>query len=114
MQQEQETILDRIFEIYRELTGDIESSPYFLANIWRGIELRKQENRSWMTYLVAWSPRLAIASAAVALLLIASVWIPFGASNEVVLLDSSYVDVLAQNSMDEQDDALWRLASNVR
>lgn len=112
MMQEQEKFLDRMFAIYREALGEFEPSPEFLPNIWARIESRRPV--SWLTHVVAWSPRLAFASVAVAALLIASIWLPNGQSNESALLESSYVDVLTLDSMDEHDGALWQLAENER
>ncbi len=112
MMQEQEKFLDRMFEIYREALGEFEPSREFLPNLWARIESRRPV--SWLTHLVAWSPRLAFASAAIAAVLIASMWLPKEHSDEAVILESSYVDVLTLDSMDEHDGALWQLAENER
>lgn len=104
--------LDRMFAAYRDALGEFESSPEFLPMLWASIESRRPV--SWITHLAAWSPRLALASIAFAMLLIASLWFPFGQSNESAILESSYVDVLTLDSMDEHDVALWQLAENNR
>ncbi len=112
MQPDREKSLDRLFAAYRELLGDFEPTPTFAARVWLGIEARKLESTSWVAYLIAWSPRLAVASAAVAALLIASQWMPLSDGARATVLDSTYVDILALDSMDEQDGALWTLAEN--
>jgi hypothetical protein len=104
--------LDRLFGMYREVLGEFEPTPAFVAKVWAKIDSRRRERASWASYLIAWSPRLAIASFAVAALLVASQWMPIGNESDSALLDSSYVDVLALDSMDEQDEALWVLAEN--
>ncbi len=104
--------LNRLFGVYKELLGDFEPSPAFVAEVRAKIDSREQERASWASYLIAWSPRLAIASFAVAALLVASQWMPIGNESDSALLDSSYVDVLALDSMEEQDEALWVLAEN--
>ena len=106
--------LDRLFELYRELLGEFEPTPAFVAKVWARIDARKQARASWASYLIAWSPRLAIASFALAALLVASEWMPLGNGSDSVLLDSSYVDVLALDSMEGQDEALSVLAENGR
>lgn len=113
-QPNREGFLDRLFATYRELLGEFEPTPAFAAKVWAKIESRKRENDNWLTYLIAWSPRLAFASFAVALLLTASQWLPSQDAGEAALLDATYVDVLRANSLDEEDGALWMVASNGR
>ena len=110
--QEHDKFLDRMFEIYRDALGEFEPSPEFMPNLWAKIESHRPV--SWLTHLVAWSPRLAFASVAVAALLIASMWLPQGQFSDTAVLESSYVDVLTLDSMDEHDGALWQLAENAR
>jgi hypothetical protein len=112
MQQNRETVMDRLFGTYRQLLGDFEPTPTFAARVWRAIEARKLERTSWAAYLISWAPRLACASVAVAAMLIAAQWTPLGNNVESALLDASYVDVLTLDSLDEQDGALWVLAEN--
>ena len=106
--------LDRLFGMYKELLGEFEPTPAFVAKVWAEIDSRRQARTSWAHYLITWSPRLALASLAVAALLVASQWTTFGTESDSALLDSSYVDVLALDSIDEQDEALWVLAENGR
>ena len=112
MTENRDQFLNRLFRMYSDLLGEFEPSPAFVAKVWAGIEARKQEKASWAFYLIAWAPRLAIASVAAAALLTASYWMLPSGSTESALLDSSYVDVLALDSMDGQDGALWVLAEN--
>ncbi len=105
-------LLDRLFAAYRAALGEFRPSPEFLPLLWAQIESRRPV--SWLTHLAAWSPRLALAAVAFAALLIASLWFPYGQSNESAVLESSYVDVLTLDSMDEHDRALWQLAENNR
>lgn len=102
--------LDRLFATYRSLVGDFEPSPAFIAMVWQRIEARREEQGGWASYLVAWTPRLLYGSLALALILIASQWLPINDRREDALMESSYVDVLTENSLDEQDSALWALA----
>lgn len=104
--------LDRMFAAYREALGEFRSSPQFLPLLWARIEARRPAG--WFTHLAAWSPRLALAALAFAALLIASLGLPYGQSNESAVLEASYVDVLTLDSMDEHDRALWQLAENKR
>lgn len=114
MAMNRDEFLDRLFAMYKELLGEFEPTPAFVAKVWARIDSRRQERASWASYLIAWSPRLAIASFAVAALLVASQWMPLRYESDSALLDSSYVDVLALDSMEEQDEALWVLAENGR
>ena len=112
LQTDREEFLSRLFATYKNLLGDFEPTPAFIPMVWRRIEARRNENDSWANYLIAWSPRLAFAAVAAALLLIASLWVPFGSDRESTLMSTTYVDVLTASSMDEQDGALWALAAN--
>jgi len=107
---ERNEFLDRLFATYRSLLGDFEPSAAFVAKVWQRIEARRAERGGWASYLVAWAPRLAYGSLALALILIASQWLPINDRREDALIESSYVDVLTENSLDEQDGALWALA----
>ena len=112
MTENRDQFVNRLFKTYSDLLGEFEPSPAFVAKVWAGIEARKQEKASWAFYLIAWAPRLAIASVALAALLTVSQWMLLGDSSESALLETSYVDVLALDSADEQDGALWVLAEN--
>ncbi len=104
--------IDNMFAAYRAALGEFRPSPEFLPMLWARIESRRSV--SWFTHLAAWSPRLALAALAFAALLIASLWFPYEQSHESAVLESSYVDVLTLDSMDEHDRALWQLAENNR
>lgn len=111
---ERDEFLNRLFAMYRSLLGDFEPSPAFIAKVWQRIEARREEQGGWASYLVAWAPRLAYGALALALILIASQWLPINDRREDALIESSYVDVLTENSLDEQDGALWALAEHRR
>lgn len=113
MTTDREDFLRRLLAAYKALLGEFEPSPAFVPGVWRAIEARR-ERGAWRHYLIAWSPRIGLAAVAVAVLLIASQWLPLGNGTESALIDSSYVDVLAMDSMDEEDGALWVLAENGR
>ena len=112
MQRESETVMDRLFGAYRQFLGEFEPTPMFVARVWRAIEARKLERTSWAAYLIWWAPRLACASFAIAAILVAAQWTPLGNDVKSALLDATYVDVLALDSIDEQDGALWIVAEN--
>ncbi len=107
-----EEFLDRMFAAYRGALGEFRLSPEFLPLLWARIESRR--SAGWLTHLAAWSPRLALAAVVLAALLTASLSLPYGQSSESAVLESSYVDVLTLDSMDEHDRALWQLAENNR
>lgn len=111
MQPNRDAFLDRMFATYRELLGDYEPTPAFTALVWRRIEARKAEGVGWAAYLFAWAPRLAFGSLVLAVLLLLSNWVQPQDTDSIVL-DSTYVDALALDSMDEDDEALWVLAEN--
>ena len=114
MQADREEFVGRLLATYRSLLGDFEPSPAFVGMVWRTIEARHAEGSGWASYLVAWAPRLAYASAAAAALLIVSQWVSAESGREALVIDSAYVDVLAMNSVDEQDGALWMSVANRR
>lgn len=112
---ERDEFLNHLFGTYRELLGSFEPSAAFNAKVWARIEARKRESLGWASYLISWSPRLALAAVVLAaVLLFAAPWMGTGADSQSALLDASYVDVLALESMDDQGGALWVLAENGR
>ena len=112
MQTNRDEFLNRLFAIYRDLLGEFEPSPAFAARVWSAIDARKRENASWASYLIAWSPRLAFASMALAGLVAFSHWVTAGTDGGSVVLEASYEDVLIRNAMDQRDGAIWVLAEN--
>ncbi len=107
--------LNHLFGTYRDLLGAFEPTPAFNAKVWARIEARKRESLNWASYLIAWSPRLAFAAVLLAAaLLVAAPWMGTGADSQSALLDASYVDMLALESMDDQGGALLVLAENGR
>lgn len=104
--------LSRLFLLYRDLLGEYEPSPSFVAKVWLAIDARKAASVSWSSYLVAWSPRLAAASMALAALLALSQLVTSGSDSGTVVLESSYEDVLILNAMDQNDGAIWVVAEN--
>ena len=112
MSQENNRKLDRVFAAYREATSNIDSSPQFLAGVWRRIE--EQRPVGWLNVLGIWSPRLAAAAVAAAALLTFSTWLDHAIQREQAVLESSYVEALTADSLDEHDEALWVLAGRRR
>ena len=110
MEAERKEFLDRLFATYKELLGDFDPSPAFVAKCWERIEARKRE--SWAHHLIAWSPRLALASVAVAALLVAVQWIPIGSDSGSTVPGSSYVDMLLMDSLEDQEGPLLIRADN--
>lgn len=101
--------LDRMFAAAREHEPQVDPSPEFMALLWRKIE----ENRpqSWLNLIKQWSPRLAAVAAAAAITLTLAMNFTDSAMSDE-MLESTYVDVLTADSMDEHDQALWTLAGN--
>lgn len=104
--------LDRVLAAYRDATSEIEPSPEFLASVWRKIE--EQRPVAWLTALGFWSPRVAAAGVAAAALLAFSTWIDRASDRKQAVLESTYVEKLTADSMDEHDQALWVLAGRLR
>lgn len=107
-------LLDRLFAVYREMMVAFEPGPSFVAEVWAKIRSRREEQNGWGTYLVAWAPRLALSAVAVAALLVGFIWTEVSQREESELLNATYVDTLALDSMDEQDGAVWVVARNGR
>jgi hypothetical protein len=107
-------LLDRLFAVYREMMGAFEPGPMFVAEVWAKIRSRRQEQHGWAAYLTAWAPRLALSAVAVAALLVGFLWAQVSQREESALLNATYVDTLALDSMDEQDGAVWVVARNGR
>ena len=115
MTSQRDEFLNHLLGTYRELLGSFESTGAFNAKVWARIEARKRESLNWASFLIAWSPRLAFAAMVLAAaLLVATPWMGEDAGSQSALLDASYVDVLALESMDDQGGALWVLAENGR
>ena len=87
---------------------EIEASPEFLAGVWARIEAARPTD--WLAVIERWSPRIALAGLAAAFAMTASVWIPNHADQHSKAIDSSYVEALTFDSMDEHDGAMWTLA----
>ena len=104
--------LDRLFAAYRQTFGEIEVSANFMPNLWAKIEQSRPVG--WLGLIRAWSPRLAAAGAAAAILLSVSLRVQQQARPERALLQNTYVDALTLDSMDEHDNALWTLAGHRR
>lgn len=112
MQSNRDEFLNRLLALYRDLLGEFEPSPAFTARVWAEIEARKKESPSWLSYLIAWSPRLAAASFVLALLAVASEWAMVGTDSESLVHASSYEDVLIEDVMNQSNGAIWVLAEN--
>ena len=114
MTAKRDEFLDRLFAVYRELMVAFEPGPSFVAEVWAKIRSRRDEQAGWATYLVAWAPRLALSTAAIAALLVGFLWTQVSEREESALLNATYVDSLALDSMDEQDGVVWVVARNGR
>ncbi len=112
MRTNRDEFLNNLLAMYRDLLGEFEPSPAFAARVWAAIEARKEDGPSWLSYLIAWSPRLAAASVALAALAVASQWAFVGPNRDSLVLESSYEDVLIRTAMDQSDGAIWVLAEN--
>lgn len=111
MRQQDEGKLDRLFAAYRDATPEIEPSPEFLASVWRKIE--EQRPSSWLNALGFWSPRVAALGVLAAGALAFSTWLDQTNHREAAVLESSYVEKLTVDSLDEHDQALWVLAGRL-
>ena len=103
-------LLDRLFSVYREMMVAFEPGPSFVAEVWDKIRARHEEQSGWAADLVAWAPRLALSAVAVAGLLVGFHWTQASQRDESELLNATYVDTLALQSMDEHDGAVWVFA----
>ncbi len=101
--------LDRLLARYRDAIPELEPSAEFLSQVWRRIE--DSRPTSW-TAIVHWAPRVAAAGALAAVLLAASAWIPDQQRRQQAVLESSYVEALTADSLDEHDEALWIMAGD--
>jgi len=107
LHEEQE--LDALFARAKDAFPDeIEPSPEFLAGVWSRIEAARPTD--WLAVIERWSPRIALAGVAAALVMAVSVWTPSHTGQHAAAIDSSYVEALTFDSMDEHDGAMWQLA----
>lgn len=106
------SILDRLFRIEAESAVEFTPSPAFTPGVWAGIERQRLARSSWAYYLVAWFPRLAFATMALAGAVVLSHWMTVGPDSGAVALEASYEDVLIHNAMDQNDGAIYLLAEN--
>lgn len=110
MKASHDELLERLFSIYREMIVAFEPSPSFVAEVWEKIRARHEEQSGWAGDLVAWAPRLALSAVAIAGLLVGFHWTQASQRDESELLNATYVDTLALESMDEHDGAVWVVA----
>ena len=109
MSQQNEQELDALFAKARTAFPDeIEASPEFFSAVWARIEAARPTD--WLAVIERWSPRIALAGLAAAVMITASVWIPSHADQHALAVDSSYIEALTFDSMDEHDGAMWTLA----
>lgn len=105
----EEQELDALFaQAKTAFPAEIEPSPEFLAGVWARIEAARPTD--WLAMIERWSPRIALAGVAAAMIMAASVWIPQAADQRAAAIDSSYIEALTFDSMDEHDGAMWTLA----
>lgn len=110
MKTSHDELLDRLFSVYREMMVAFEPGPSFVAEVWDKIRARNEEQNGWAADLIAWAPRLALSAVAVAGLLVGLHWPQASQRDESELLNATYVDTLALDSMDEHDGAVWVVA----
>ena len=110
MKASHDELLDRLFATYREVMVAVEPGPLFVAEVWEKIRARNEEQTGWVADLVAWAPRLALSAVAIAALLVGFHWAQANQRDESELLNATYVDTLALDSMDEHDGAVWVVA----
>jgi hypothetical protein len=108
IKQQLEQELDRLFAVYRRSFHDIEPSTQFLAGVWRKIEARRPLD--WLTLVLIWSPRLAMASALAAGMLTLAVWLPERAARAAAVLEGGYIEALTVETLDADEAAMWSLA----
>ncbi len=100
--------LDELFAEARGAYPEVEASPNFLAEVWRKIEERRAP--SWLAWLGDWSPRLALAGSLAAAVLTVTAAMNHQANRSQELIESTYVEALTLDSLDEHDTAQWILA----
>jgi hypothetical protein len=101
--------LDALFAQARTaFPAEIEPSPEFLSGVWAKIEAARPTD--WLAVIERWSPRVALAGLAAAVVMTVSVWAPKDARERALVLDQGYIEVLSADSMDEHDGAMWALA----
>ncbi len=110
MKQNLERQLDELFAASRRAFPDFEPSGNFLADVWRRIDEQRQP--SWMQLVLAWSPRVAVASAVLAVVLSFSTRVHKQRQLSEDLLNQSYVGALTVDSLDADDGAMWTLAGS--
>ena len=106
--------LCRLFAAYREACPDLEGSANFVPNVWEAIE--RSRPASWVFPLRFWARRLVMSATLATGLLIGylALWQGPAATPTADVLETSYLDVLTAESLDEQDAEFWRLAENKR
>lgn len=100
--------LDNLFAASRNAFPEMEASANFLPEVWMKIEQRRAPG--WLALISNWSPRLALAGSLAAAALTVTAAINQQQSRSMALLESSYVDALTVDSLDQQDGAQWILA----
>lgn len=108
MKNDFERDLDLLFSSASDIDEEVDVSADFMPSVWRKIEAARPE--PWIAWVRLWSPRLALGSAAAAALLLASAWLRSTESIDPALIETTYVDALTAESMDEHDAAQWTLA----
>jgi hypothetical protein len=87
---------------------EIEPSPEFLSGVWAKVEAARPTD--WLAVIERWSPRIALAGLAAAVMMTVSVWAPNDARERALALQTGYLEALSADSMDKHDGAMWLLA----
>jgi hypothetical protein len=101
--------LDWLFKAYRAACPAPAASANFMPGLWAKIDSQRSQN--WTAPLQSWATRVAALAGLAAALLVGAVGLwqrPYSTH----VLEVSYVDVLADDAVNEFDGDLWLLVGN--
>jgi hypothetical protein len=98
--------LERLWEAYRQATPEPGISPNFMPELWARIDAARPV--SWVGPLEWLAARVLPVAVALTLAMSAYIWIPnFTGGGDGTELQSSYVDALTADMLEQQRPPLW-------